>query len=571
MRFTSHPFFADPIPLSTFILLAVAGLFAGHVMKRMKIPEISGQILVGVLLGPSVLGLFSTHALHDMRLITEVALGVMTFIAGTHLSFKKLHNASRRVILFASADVVFTFTLVFVALNALSIQNMSGRLLLAAISIATAPGTVIGLIQANKARGTLVKTLVGVVALNNVAAILAFEICKVISAKLLATGTFDASRFLGGFALGLMLDLVIGVVVGWVAALVAKHQHDDSQLFSTVILAILINVVLCQYFPLSTMLVNLVAGLTFANLSYHTRRLSLTLEGFNGLIFCVFFTLAGTHLNVSSFKVAGVAGVVYILVRMAAKTLGAFAAGLMMRVPRKITKYLGPCLIPQAGLAIGLVISLNEFDAFVNSGLAAAVTAVVLAAVVVNEIIGPFVLDRSFERARESGQSAPRLIDFLQEEYILQGLDAADKWDAIEKLCRFLVKTNHLRSITFDDVYQSVIEREKMSSTALGRGLAVPHARIPANESLMGVVGILRKPVDFDAPDGRGADIICLVATPAGKENLHVKMLGAISTIFMKDRELHDKLVAARNPAEAYDLLQSGEVQAINYFLDTNI
>ena len=70
---------------------------------------------------------------------------------------------------------------------------------------------------------------------------------------------------------------------------------------------------------------------------------------------------------------------------------------------------------------------------------------------------------------------------------------------------------------TFQDLHQSVIDRERESSTGLGHNLAVPHARIPAAESPMGVVGILRTPIDSEAPDGEKVDIICLVATPEGK------------------------------------------------------
>jgi len=571
MQIPSITIFHDLVPLGTFILLAVAGMCGGHLAKRVKLPDITGQILTGMLLGPGLLVIFSEKSLHEMKIITEVALGVLTFIAGTHLSFKKLHNASKRVFLFAGADVVISFVGVFALLTAFNIQNMSGRLLLAAMAIATAPGTVVGLIQAKKARGILVKTLIGVVALNNIAAIVALEICKIISVELLSADIFAAIRFLEVFALSFVMDLLIGALIGWLAAMVTKHQHEESGLFSTILLAILANVVICQYFHLSTMIVCMAAGVTFSNLSYHARRVSHILEGFNGLIFCVFFTLAGTHLHLSMFKVAGLAGMVYVLSRFGAKALAVFVVGRFARVPRTISRYLGMCLIPQSGLTIGLVISLNEFDIFVETGLAASVAAIALASVVVNEIVGPLLTQRSFDLAKESGQSAPRLVDFLQEEFILIPLEAKDKWDAIEKMCRFLVKTNHLRSIRFEDLYQSVIDREKEFSTGLGHHLAVPHARIPASESLMGVVGILKRPIDFEALDGDKVDIICLVATPEGKENLHLKVLGTISKIFMDNVSLHEELVAAKTAAEAYDLFQCLEVQEINYFLDENI
>jgi Kef-type K+ transport system membrane component KefB len=174
MHIPPIPFLEKPVPLCTFLLLAIAGMCAGHLAKRIKIPDISGQVVAGMLLGPGILGVFSANTLHEMKLITEVTLGVIAFIAGTHLSFKKLHNASRRVFLFSGADMVITFMGVFGMLSLLSILDVSGRLLLAAIAIATAPGTVVGIIQAKKASGVLVKTVIGVVALNNIAGIVAF-------------------------------------------------------------------------------------------------------------------------------------------------------------------------------------------------------------------------------------------------------------------------------------------------------------------------------------------------------------------------------------------------------------
>lgn len=559
------------IPLATFVVLAIAGLSAGRLVKFFKIPEISGQILAGILLGSSVLGIFSEHALSEVKMITELALGVMTFIAGTHLSFKKLHNARKRLFSIAFFDIFLTFWTVFLLLSLFTGLNLPVRLLLASIAIATAPGTVVGLVQAKKARGAMVKTLIGVVALNNVAAVIAFEICKIISIEIFSPDLFNALEFFWTSTLSFIADLGIGFLGGWIIAQIMKHQHEDSALFSSIFLAIASNVVICQYFPLSNLLVNMAAGVTLSNLSYHSRRISHLLDSFNGLLFAVFFTLAGTHLNLGLLTVAGFAGIIYVVSRGAAKIMAVYGAGKIFAHPPKITKYLGMGLIPQAGLAIGLVISLNEFEVFVESGLSATVATIALAAVVINEIIGPYTTAKSFDLAKESKQALPRLIDFLHEEYIMMPLNANDKWDAIEKICRFLVKTNHLRSIKFEDLYQSVVEREKSFSTGLGNRLAIPHARIPAKEQLMGVIGITKKPIDFDSIDGEKVNIIILIATPKGKEDLHLKIIATIAKIFTEDPTFHDKLANAENPAEAYDLLQSKEVQEINYFLDENL
>ena len=65
-----------PFPLGTFLLLALVGMFAGHIAKRVRLPEISGQVCAGILLGPSALAVFSEHALAPLNLLTEITLGV---------------------------------------------------------------------------------------------------------------------------------------------------------------------------------------------------------------------------------------------------------------------------------------------------------------------------------------------------------------------------------------------------------------------------------------------------------------------------------------------------------------
>lgn len=562
----------DKHPLATFFLLGLAGVMAGKLAEKIRLPDVSGQILAGLVLGPSVFGLFTTENVHDFKMITEIALGMMTFIAGTHLSLKKLHNSGGRMLTIAMFDVLLTMWIVFTALTLFTNIGFTARLIISSIAIATAPGTIIGLIQAKKARGPMVKTLIGVVALNNVATIVIFEFCKILCIQ---SGNTDPNAILGAFSssfLYLMEDVMVGIVMGWIAARMTAHMHKESGLFTFVFLAIIGNVVVCQYFPrLSIMLMNLVAGLAFANLSYHVKKVSSLLEEFNGLLFAVFFTLAGAHLDLSLLKVAGFTGLVYVLSRITAKILAVYTAGHFFSYSKRITNTLGFGLIPQAGLAIGLVISLSEYEQFTSNGLASTIGTIVLAAVVINEIIGPFTTSKGFDLAKESGQATPRLIDFLHEEYILKPLVAKNKWEAIDAMCSFLVKTNHLRSISFEDLRKSVIDREKSFSTGFGNKLAVPHARVPAKEHVMGVIGLLDDPIEFDSIDGEKVDIIILIATPEGKEEVHLKIFSVIAKIFADDPKFHDQLVMAENPAEVYDILQSKEVREINYFLDEDL
>jgi len=554
--------------LGVFVCLGVIGVLTGKLFNRLGMPEISGQVIAGLLVGEHVLGLFHHEQLLNVNSINMIALGIMTFIVGTHLNYKHLHNAGKRIFVLMFFDVSFTFLGAFLVLRYLVAQPITVALPCAAIAIATAPATIIHMIHSKKARGVLVKTLIGIVALNNVMAIIVFEVCKAFTMSEL--GGMSFLELLQQFNLSMVYlldDVVIGFATGYMLAIITKHEHSVRELFTYTLLVILFNVgFCCVYSQLSYMLICLFAGIAFSNLSYHTKRVMDVFNHASGLLFAVFFTLAGTHLNPKVLHIAGWAGLAFIVVRCFAKIGSIYVGGRLFGYSKKIRNFLGMALLPQAGLAVGLVISLGSIDVFAD--ILPGITAIILASVIANEIIGPFTTGKSFDLANESGQDTPRLVDFLQEEYILIPLDAKDKWDAINKMCKFMVKTYHLKHVSFEELQDSVMKREKDVSTGIGDGMAIPHAILPVKEKVMGVIGICRSGVEFESFDEKPVDIIILLATPKGKEELHLKIIAAVAQIFGKDREFHDRIVEAKTANEVYDLLQSKEIREINHFLD---
>lgn len=548
-------------PLWIFLIIAIPGVVVGKLFHSFKLPDVSGQVIVGILIG-----LFLNESqLNSVSCFSDIALGVMTFSIGLHLKYKVLHNSGSRILNLAIFDTLFCFISVLLVLRFfINTLPLAAILVLAAISVATAPGTIISLIQKKYSRGVLTKTLVGVVAFNNFSTIIVFEICMFAGRQFAGDGT-AAFGVLNSFFL-IAATIVYGIVSGFVVSFLTKHQHGKGDIFSTIAIMIIFNIVVCNYLGLSHLLVNLILGIVFCNSSYHTQKVTDSLENITGILFAVFFTLAGTHLDLSQFKVVGAAGAAFILTRAVAKCLGVFTASRLFKYPKVIANFLGMGLLPQAGLAIGLVMSLRKIPAFAD--VAPTMTAIVLAAVAANELIGPFITSLSIDFAKETNQATPRLIDFLHEEYILTDLVASDKWEAIKKMTDFLVKTNNLESITREDLLETVIKREKEFTTGVGQKLAIPHAKIPKKEKLVGVIGITHSPIDFESIDNRGVNIIILIATPLGQENLHVKILAAVAKIFTEDPLLQQKLIEASGPAEVYDILQSSEIRDVNAYLE---
>ncbi len=166
------------------------------------------------------------------------------------------------------------------------------------------------------------------------------------------------------------------------------------------------------------------------------------------------------------------------------------------------------------------------------------------------------------------GLDRPRLVEFLDEEYIEPDLKASDKWDAIHKLVDFYVKTHRLKDADRDRIYQSIVDREQQYTTAVGMGAALPHGRVDTKTEIDGVMGICHEGVDFEAPDGELVQIIVLIVTPKDNVQRHLEVLGSLSAM-VSDPVARSKLLAATNANEAWEVLESEEARDFNYFLET--
>jgi mannitol/fructose-specific phosphotransferase system IIA component (Ntr-type)/NhaP-type Na+/H+ or K+/H+ antiporter len=551
-------------PLSIFLIIAISGIGCGMFFHMIKLPHISGQVLVGIVIGL----LFTKQQIHSIDFLSDIALGIMCFTIGTHLSYKVLHNSGIRILTLALFDSFFTFSIIFSVLYTfIDSFDITTCLLISSIAIATAPGTILSLIQKKGARGVFTKTLLGVVALNNLFTILYFEVSKFIGFQISSVSNKNIVESIFASFSYILLTIMLGAIIGYFLTILTKHLHDKGELFAIVVISIVLNIIVCNKLGLSHLLSSLTIGIVYCNTSYHTKRVNKILKNINVLLFAIFFTLAGTHLDLNKLKIAGITGIVFVILRIIAKVFAAYSASKLFKYPQTIKKYLGLGLIPQAGLAIGLVISLSK-DAHFSDISFSTISTIILASVAVNELIGPFFSSFSLDLAKETSQAAPRLIDFLHEEFIKIPLDAKDKWDAIDKMTDFLVKTNHLRSITRDEILKNITEREKSASTGIGQQIAIPHARVSSREKLMGVIGILKESIEFDSIDNKPVSIIILIATPKGKEDLHVKILSAVAKIFKDDPLLRKKIVNSASAAEVYDILQTKQVRDINSFLE---
>jgi mannitol/fructose-specific phosphotransferase system IIA component (Ntr-type) len=286
---------------------------------------------------------------------------------------------------------------------------------------------------------------------------------------------------------------------------------------------------------------------------------------FEVAILAAFFTLAGMELNFEYLLPGGFLALLLVASRLLGKIVAGFFAMTLAGTTALVRRYLGLALIPQAGVAIGLMLVVTEDPRFAS--ISDLFLAVGLAAVTMNEIIGPILTRASIVRAGESEKDRPRLIDFIQEENIVTDLKASSKEEAIEKLTDVLIQSHDIKTDR-DQLLRSILEREEEAPTAVGNGLAIPHGILTDAERMVGVMGLSPDGIPCDTPDGEVVRCMVLLVTPASERDRHHEVLAALARSIGFDRNVRHQLYNARSAAHAYDLLHAGEAEDFNYFFE---
>ena len=134
-------------PLLLLALVLVAGSFFGALATRLRLPGITGQIVGGILIGGAGFNVFGKESLSGLEPLTDIALGLIAVTVGAHLHVHRLRNAVRRLSYLLIAESTITPLFVFAILYGLGGASFEVSLLFGAVSIATAPATIISLVR----------------------------------------------------------------------------------------------------------------------------------------------------------------------------------------------------------------------------------------------------------------------------------------------------------------------------------------------------------------------------------------------------------------------------------------
>jgi Kef-type K+ transport system membrane component KefB len=383
-------------------LILLLALLAGHLVKVLRIPEVTGYILAGVALGPSLLGWLSQDNLATLGVLSEVALGLILFSVGSVFEFSLFRRIGRQVLLVTLVES--TLAAVAVTGGALWLgQSWSVALLLGAIATATAPASTLMVIRECDSAGPLTDNLLGIIAVNNLLCITVYGVVAAgidVTVGLEGLTVFDTIyRSVFWFVWQLVGSAALGYLVGLLLAGWSSQVTESGEMLILLAGSILLCVGASRALNLSPLVTSLAVGATMVNLANRSRHLFETLSNTDPPFYAMFFVIAGAELDVSRIPEMGMLGLVYVVGRASGKFLGAAVATRRLGLEPKVRTFLGFALQAQAGLAVGLTLAVNGR----YPDLAPVVTTVVLASVAVFEMIGPTSTRFALVQAGEAG------------------------------------------------------------------------------------------------------------------------------------------------------------------------
>lgn len=383
---------------ATHIIISIAlMLFIGFLMtritKKLKLPNVTAYIITGILLGPYCLKLVPEKIISGMDFLSDIALAFIAFSTGEFFKFDVLKKNGIKVIIITIFESIGASLFVFILSYFVLKLQLSFSVVLSALAAATAPASTIMTIRQTGAKGDFVDTLLQVVALDDIVGLVLYSVAISIAVASQSGEAFNIRNILVPIISNLGI-LILGGVFGLILKLfIIKKRSTDNRLIITIALLFAFCGI-CEVLGVSALLGCMAMGTIYINITNDTK-LFKQINYFSPPILLLFFVRSGLNFKLdallNSSNLIGktpllVIGVLYFLVRIIGKYLGAFWGCSLVHKNKKVRNYLGLALIPQAGVAIGLA-ALGARTLGGEVGIA--LETIILASSVLYELVGP--------------------------------------------------------------------------------------------------------------------------------------------------------------------------------------
>ncbi len=384
----------------TIALMLFLGFLATRVTKKLKLPNVTAYIVIGIIIGPFCLNIVTTDVVNGMDFLSDIALAFIAFNMGEFFRIKVFKELGLKVILISLINVLVVFILVFILTYFIFNLELGLSIILASISGATGPATTVMTIRQKKAKGNFVNTLLLVIAFDDILSLFVFSIASSL------VGIETSINFMD-VLLPLLINigiLLLGLVFGFILKLLMPETRTTDNRLIIVIAVLFLFCGICALLNVSPLLGCMAIGLMYINIT-NDEKLFSQLSYFAPPIYLLFFVKSGIDLNINSLFSTNSVGTLPLfvialfifLIRDIGKYTGSLLGSMASKQDKDIKKYLGLALMPQGGVTLGLA-ALGMRSLSTDS--ASALTSITICVVILNEIFGPLLANLSLLLAK---------------------------------------------------------------------------------------------------------------------------------------------------------------------------
>jgi Kef-type K+ transport system membrane component KefB len=390
-------------------LIFVLGAFMKWVSAKVGLLNVVSYLILGFIIGPSVLGIISYEFVEQTHIITDLSLSLIAVLVGANLKYNIIKEVWKKIAIVSFFETLFTFLFIFSSFYLLfgfldlgfaEEKRLTIALLFGGLASATAPATILAIIHELKAEGKFSSFLLSVVAMDNAIALVLFSFVVTFASAMMGSEGCSSMTLFSVLWI-VLLSIALGVAGAVISEGIDRIFSNQPSMKTTSTLGMIFMVyALSDYWELEPLFSSLVMGVVMANLS---NEFFLVKEEFDNhlkdIIFLLFFTLSAMHLDVSFLFTMPLVIFVYVLFRILGKVIGVWVGAKVSGADKHTQNYLGIALFPQAGIAIGLSLSLQNEVGF--ESVAPLILNIIIATTLVHEFVGPwftkYVLKRSGE------------------------------------------------------------------------------------------------------------------------------------------------------------------------------
>lgn len=457
--------------LNIILLMGLAiffGTAGARVFQKFRVPQVVGYVVIGLLIGESGLNLIGRDTVETLSSFNMFALGIIGFMIGGELRRDVFKKYGKQFFIILCCEGIAAFILVAILSGCVAWYftgnihtSVAMALVLGSIASATAPAATANVLWELKSRGPLTSTVLAIVALDDALALLLYGFASSIAVALLGETNSSIWTNILMAAFEIVGAVILGLLTGLLLSFILNRIKEPDKALTFTVSSVLLVIGLSIALKLGSILAAMTLGVTIANFASRRRKSTFELmERFTPPIYVLFFVLAGAHIVLG--EIAGwmiVIVLVYLVGRTAGKMFGSWFGARQSQAADVVRRYLGFCLLSQAGVAIGLaIISSQLFTGQVGH----AIIVIVMTTTFIVEVLGPVFVKLGVKKAGEIGLN-------ITEEDLIKTYTVGDVMDTKIPVISAGMSLSEVIKIvsTTDSFYYSVVDNDKKLAGAV--------------------------------------------------------------------------------------------------------